>query len=72
MIRLKVDNGCIGKIAEECGCTRNTVSLALKGATSSPIARQARALAIAKYNARKMTEVELTEKERLYGQGCGE
>lgn len=70
MLRLVVDNGCIQAIARELGCKRDTVSLALKGATSSPLARQARALAIAKYGARKLKEVELTEKERLDGMAC--
>lgn len=70
MIRLVVDLGDIKKIAEEVGCNRNEVSLALKGARSSPQAREVRALAIAKYNARKLKEVELTEKEKLDGMGC--
>ena len=69
MLRLKVDNGAIKAIAAEVGCDRRWVSLALKGASDSPLARQVRAIAIAKYNARKLKEVELTEKERLDGMG---
>jgi hypothetical protein len=67
MKRLIVDNGYIQKIAAEVGRNRNTVSLALKGASYSPIAREIRALAIAKYNARMVREVELSPKEMLDG-----
>jgi hypothetical protein len=70
MMRLVVDNGKIQALAAECKCDRRTVSLALKGASSGPKSREVRALAIAKYNARKIKEVELTEKERLDGMGC--
>lgn len=69
MLRLEVDYSAINAIAKEVGCDRRTVSLALKGARSSVLARQVRALAIAKYNARALKEVELTEKERLDGMG---
>lgn len=69
MIRLIVDNGAITALAKETGRNRHTVSLALKGATASPIAREIRALAIAKYNARGTKEVPLTEKEMLDGMG---
>lgn len=69
MIRLIVDNGAIAALAKETGRDRHTVSLALKGATASPIAREIRALAIAKYNARGIKEVPLTEKEMLDGMG---
>ena len=69
MLRLKVDNGAVKAIAAELGVDRHTVSLALKGASSSVRARQVRALAIAKYNAKALKEVELTEKERLDGMG---
>lgn len=67
---LKVDYGEIKQLAAEAGCDRRTVSLALKGAIASPLARQVRALAIAKYNARALKEVELTQKELLDGMGC--
>lgn len=70
MMRLVVDNGIIQALAAECKCDRRTVSLALKGASSGPKSREVRALAIAKYNARRIMEVELTEKERLDGMGC--
>ena len=69
MQRLVVDNGAIQAIAAEIGCDRRTASLALKGASSSVLARQVRALAIAKYNARRLKAVESTEKERLDGMG---
>ena len=69
MIRLIVDNGAIQALAKETGRDRRTVSLALKGATASPISREIRALAIAKYNARGVKEVELTQKELLDGMG---
>lgn len=69
MIRLIVDNGAITQLAQETGRNRRTVSLALKGATASPIAREIRALAIVKYNARGVKEVELTQKELLDGMG---
>ena len=65
-----VDNGDIQRLAAEVGRDRRTVSLALKGATASPLARQIRALAIAKYNARMLKEVELTDKEALDGMAC--
>lgn len=70
MMTLKVDNGVIQLLSAEVGCDRRTVSLALKGATASPLARQIRALAIAKYHARAFKEVELTTKELLDGMGC--
>ena len=70
MMRLVVDNGGIKQLAAECDCDRTTVSLALKGATASPKARKIRALAIAKYNARALKEVPLTEKEILDGMAC--
>lgn len=70
MKRLIVDNGDIQKIAAELDCNRNTVSLALKGASSTAKAREIRALAIAKYNARMVKEVELTPKEMLDGMAC--
>lgn len=70
MLRLIVDNGIIQTLAAECKCDRRTVSLALKGASTGPKSREVRALAIAKYNARRIKEVELTEKERLDGMGC--
>lgn len=70
MKRLIVDNGDIQRIAAEIGCTRNTVSLALKGASSTVKAREIRGLAIAKYNARMVKEVELTPKEMLDGMAC--
>lgn len=70
MLRLIVDNGDIMKIAAECGCDRRTVSLALKGASTGPKSREARALAIVKYHARKVKYVELTEEEMLDGMGC--
>lgn len=70
MLMLKVDNGDIQKLAKECRCDRRTVSLALRGVTSTPLARQVRALAIAKYRARALKEVELTQKEILDGMGC--
>lgn len=70
MLKLIVDNGCIQAIAREVGRDRHTVSLALKGASSSPVAREIRALAIAKYNARGIKEVELSTKELLDGMGC--
>lgn len=69
MIRLIVDNGAIQALAKETGRDRRTVSLALKGATASPTSREIRALAIAKYNARGVKEVELTQKELLDGMG---
>ena len=69
MLRLEVDYSAIKAIALEVGADRRTVSLALRGATASPLARQIRALAIAKYNARALKEVELTEKEMLDGMG---
>lgn len=62
---LKVDYGDMQKLAAECGCKRGTVSLALKGASSGPKARMVRALAIAKYNARMLREVELSPSEQL-------
>lgn len=67
---LKVDYGVVRQIAIECDCTRQKVALALKGATSTPDSRKIRALAIAKYNARAVKEVELTQKELLDGMGC--
>lgn len=70
MIKLEVDVGAIKAIAAEVGCNRRTVSLALKGAMASALARQVRALAIVKYNARGMREVELTQKELLDGMAC--
>lgn len=69
-MRLIVDNGGIQQLAAECNCNRTTVSLALKGATASPKAREIRALAIAKYNARALKEVELSSKEILDGMAC--
>lgn len=69
-MRLIVDNGGIQQLAAECNCNRTTVSLALKGATASPKAREIRALAIAKYNARALKEVELSPKEILDGMAC--
>lgn len=70
MQKLIVDNGCIQAIAREVGRDRRTVSLALKGATASPTARQIRAIAIAKYNARAVKYQELNVKEILDGMGC--
>lgn len=70
MRRLIVDNGDIQRLAAEVGRDRRTVSLALKGATASPTARKIRALAIAKYNARAMKEVELSPEELLDGMAC--
>lgn len=66
---LKVDNGAIKAISAEVKRNRRTVSLALKGATSSPIAREIRALAIVKYNARVVKYHKLTDKEILDGMG---
>lgn len=70
MDKLEVDYSCIQAIAKEVGRDRRTVSLALKGATASPTARQIRALAIAKYNARVVKYQELNVKENLDGMGC--
>lgn len=70
MMRLVVDNGIIQALAAECKCDRRTVSLALKGASSGPKSREVRALAIAKYHARALKEVELTQREMLDGMGC--
>lgn len=63
MQKLVVERGCIKAISAEVGCDRRTASFALRGAISSPIARQVRALAIAKYNARAVQEVELSKAE---------
>ena len=70
MLRLIVDNGVIQKLAADCGCDRRTASLALKGASTGPKSREVRALAIVKYHARALKEVELTQKELLDGMGC--
>ena len=70
MLRLTVDNGIIQALAAECKCDRRTVSLALKGASSGPKSREVRAVAIVKYNARALKEVNLSQKELLDGMGC--
>lgn len=62
---LKVDQGDIKKIAEEVGGSAYGVSLALKGATATVRSRKIRALAISKYHARVLKEVELTPEELL-------
>lgn len=69
-MRLVVDNGIIQTLAAECNCDRRTVSLALKGASTGPKSRKVRALAIVKYHARALKEVELTQQEMLDGMGC--
>lgn len=67
MVELRVDNGVINELAKEFQCGRQAVSLALRGASSSRRAREIRALAIAKYNARAIKEIELTPREILDG-----
>lgn len=70
MLRLIVDNGIIQALAAECKCDRRTVSLALKGASSGVKAKEVRAVAIVKYKARAIKEVDLSPKELLDGMGC--
>ena len=63
--RLKIDQGDIKNLAADVGRSAYCVSLALRGATSTVLSRKRRALAIVKYRARVMKEVELTPEERL-------
>lgn len=63
--RLKIDQGDIKALAADVGRSTYCVSLALKGATATVLSRKIRALAITKYRARLLKEVELTPEERL-------
>lgn len=59
MRRIRVEYSVIKQIAEECRCDRTTVSRALNAGSCSVLARQIRALALAKYNGQILREEEL-------------
>ena len=59
MRRIRVEYSIINKLAEECRCNRTTVSRALNAGSCSVLARQIRALALAKYNGQLLREEEL-------------
>ena len=69
MERLEIDRGLIKALAAEIGRDRRTVSLALRGAVRTPLARQVRALAVAKYNARVVVEKEPDSNDGIDGMG---
>ena len=62
---LKLSQGDIKLLAEEMGMSTKQISFALRGAVMSWKCRKARALAIVKYNAKMLKEVEITPEEFL-------